>query len=213
MIFDDATGRPIDLDLRGTERDILARLPPAAGFGNRRRQRRAGGAARSRTAQTRRGGARGDAAAAALGMARRAARRRLGRVAQAGRAGASRQRRRGSQPRRARRRLSLHVGDGRQSAGLRGSLAGVVRRRPPALWRVSSPHGPATSATTSSSSLSAIAPTPTCRRPDRAANRSEPCIVDASGIVASIRRTPLTRKSPCRTPRLSGRHSSSSSRR
>jgi uncharacterized protein len=31
IIFDDATGRPIDLDLRGTERDILARLPqPAA---------------------------------------------------------------------------------------------------------------------------------------------------------------------------------------
>jgi hypothetical protein len=27
MIFDDATGRPIDLDLRGTERDIVARLP------------------------------------------------------------------------------------------------------------------------------------------------------------------------------------------
>jgi len=27
VIFDDATGRPIDLDLRGTERDIIARLP------------------------------------------------------------------------------------------------------------------------------------------------------------------------------------------
>ncbi|MEH2564761.1 DUF2239 family protein [Bradyrhizobium sp. AZCC 2289] len=27
VIFDDATGRPIDLDLRGTERDIVARLP------------------------------------------------------------------------------------------------------------------------------------------------------------------------------------------
>ncbi len=26
-IFDDATGRPIDLDLRGSERDIVARLP------------------------------------------------------------------------------------------------------------------------------------------------------------------------------------------
>ena len=32
IIFDDASGRPIDLDLRGTEPDILARLPqPAAG--------------------------------------------------------------------------------------------------------------------------------------------------------------------------------------
>lgn len=27
VIFDDTTGRPIDLDLRGTERDIVARLP------------------------------------------------------------------------------------------------------------------------------------------------------------------------------------------
>jgi len=27
VIFDDANGRPIDLDLRGTERDIVARLP------------------------------------------------------------------------------------------------------------------------------------------------------------------------------------------
>jgi hypothetical protein len=31
LVFDDANGRPIDLDLRGTERDIVARLPsPAA---------------------------------------------------------------------------------------------------------------------------------------------------------------------------------------
>jgi hypothetical protein len=31
VIFDDASGRPIDLDLRGTERDVAARLPlPAA---------------------------------------------------------------------------------------------------------------------------------------------------------------------------------------
>jgi len=30
IIFDDATGRPVDLDLRGTERDILARLPQPA---------------------------------------------------------------------------------------------------------------------------------------------------------------------------------------
>ena len=31
IIFDDATGRPIDLDLRGTHREIVARLPqPAA---------------------------------------------------------------------------------------------------------------------------------------------------------------------------------------
>jgi uncharacterized protein len=30
IIFDDSTGRPVDLDLRGTERDILARLPQPA---------------------------------------------------------------------------------------------------------------------------------------------------------------------------------------
>jgi len=30
VIFDDANGRPIDLDLRGTERDIVARLPQPA---------------------------------------------------------------------------------------------------------------------------------------------------------------------------------------
>src|SRR6478735_1845515 len=30
MIFNDATGRPLDLDLRGTEREIVARLPQPA---------------------------------------------------------------------------------------------------------------------------------------------------------------------------------------
>lgn len=30
LIFDDADGRPLDLDLRGTERDIVARLPQPA---------------------------------------------------------------------------------------------------------------------------------------------------------------------------------------
>jgi hypothetical protein len=30
VIFDDATGRPIDLDLRGTESEIVARLPQSA---------------------------------------------------------------------------------------------------------------------------------------------------------------------------------------
>jgi hypothetical protein len=31
IIFDDATGRPIDLDLRGTHRDVIARLPQLPG--------------------------------------------------------------------------------------------------------------------------------------------------------------------------------------
>jgi len=30
IIFDDATGRPIDLDLRGTDREVVARLPQPA---------------------------------------------------------------------------------------------------------------------------------------------------------------------------------------
>jgi hypothetical protein len=30
VVFDDANGQPIDLDLRGTERDVVARLPPPA---------------------------------------------------------------------------------------------------------------------------------------------------------------------------------------
>jgi hypothetical protein len=30
VIFSDASGRPIDLDLRGTDAEVLARLPPAA---------------------------------------------------------------------------------------------------------------------------------------------------------------------------------------
>jgi hypothetical protein len=31
LVFDDATGRPVDLDLRGSHRDIVARLPQPAG--------------------------------------------------------------------------------------------------------------------------------------------------------------------------------------
>ena len=95
IIFNDATGRPIDLDLRGSDDDMLARLPqlppdpPTAADETCR-----GGTARPRPAETRRGRARGHAAAAALGMARRATRRRLGRDTQAGRRGAPRQRRR-----------------------------------------------------------------------------------------------------------------------
>ena len=30
IVFDDSSGRPIDLDLRGTEQDIVARLPVTA---------------------------------------------------------------------------------------------------------------------------------------------------------------------------------------
>jgi hypothetical protein len=34
VIFSDATGHPVDLDLRGTERDIISRLPPPAALPN-----------------------------------------------------------------------------------------------------------------------------------------------------------------------------------
>src|SRR4051794_12801140 len=33
IIFSDASGRPIDLDMRGTEEEVLARLPTAAASG------------------------------------------------------------------------------------------------------------------------------------------------------------------------------------
>ena len=48
IIFSDATGQPIDLDLRGTEREIIARLPqpasPPESKPKRRRQRSRAGA-------------------------------------------------------------------------------------------------------------------------------------------------------------------------
>jgi uncharacterized protein len=34
LIFDDSTGRAVDLDLRGTDREILQRLPQPAGSAN-----------------------------------------------------------------------------------------------------------------------------------------------------------------------------------
>ena len=52
IIFSDATGRPIDLDLRGTEREIVARLPqpasPPDAEPTRRRRRSRAGAGRPR---------------------------------------------------------------------------------------------------------------------------------------------------------------------
>ena len=68
LVFDNATGRSVDLDIRGSREDLLARL---VGAGERQP---AEAAPRARAAEAGRGGARGDLAAAPLGMARRAAR-------------------------------------------------------------------------------------------------------------------------------------------
>ncbi len=69
LVFDNATGRSVDLDIRGSSEDLLARLVGAG-----ERQPAEDTAARARAAEAGRGGARGDLVAAPLGMARRAAR-------------------------------------------------------------------------------------------------------------------------------------------
>ena len=159
IIFSDATGQPIDLDLRGTEREIVARLPQpasppdveteetAAAEPRGRGRPKLGVVAREVTLLPRHWewlGAQPGGASVALRKLVEEARRANG---DADRARAARDA--------AYRFMSV---DGRQSRRLRGSLAGVVRRRPAAVRRSRSPAGPTISATTSSSSPSAIAP-------------------------------------------------------
>ncbi len=103
--------------------------------------------ARSRTAEARRGRARGHPAPAPLGMAQRPARRCLGGTAQARRRRPPHQRRPGSPARGTRCRLSLHVGNGRQPSAFRGGLAGLVRRRSAPIHRTDRELGPPTFAT------------------------------------------------------------------
>ena len=136
LIFDDANGRPLDLDLRGSEREIVARLPqPApnpeasaedlsAPEPRGRGRPKLGVVAREVTLLPRHWewlGTQPGGASVALRKLVEAARRASG----------DRDRSRAAQ----RCRLSFHVGDGRQSAGLRGGLARVVRRRPAAVCR------------------------------------------------------------------------------
>lgn len=90
---------------------------------------------RPRPPETRRRRPRNHAAAATLGVARHPTGRRFGRVAKTGRGGATRPWRPRPAARRTRRGLSFHVDDGRRLAGLRGSIARFVRRRPAALYR------------------------------------------------------------------------------
>ncbi|WP_256837343.1 DUF2239 family protein [Pseudomonas aeruginosa] len=71
LVFDNATGRSVDLDIHGSSEDLLARLVVA---GERQPTEEAAPRARGAAAEAGRGGARGDLAAAPLGMARRAAR-------------------------------------------------------------------------------------------------------------------------------------------
>ena len=136
IIFDDASGRPIDLDLRGTEREIVARLPqPAPDAGS------AGGSSRGTEPRGRGRPKLGVVAREVTLLPRHwdwlatqpggasVALRKL--VEEARRS----QRRSRPQPRRQGRGLSFHVDHGRQSAGLRGSLARIVRGRPAAICR------------------------------------------------------------------------------
>ena len=86
-IFDDETSRPIEVDFRGT----VERCPRAHPGGAPARQPvDPKAAARTGPAEAWRRRARGDAAAAPLGMARTPAGRRLGGAAQAGRRGPAR---------------------------------------------------------------------------------------------------------------------------
>ncbi len=121
VIFDNATGKSLDIDLRGSHREVVARLPqpttvepetdaPAEPRGRGR-------------PKLRRRRPRDNAVAATLGLARRTAGRCLSRATQAGRKCPPREWRQGSSTRRARCGLSLHVDHGRRSAGLRGSVA------------------------------------------------------------------------------------------
>ena len=159
LIFNDANGRPLDLDLRGSERDIVARLPqPASNSAIVSRRPARAGAARARAAQARGRGPRGDAVAAALGMARGTARRRIGGAAKARGGGA-------------------HVPAAILTAAAPRETPPIIScPRWPAICRASrkprghcspmiggnlsrlSPAGPATSAITSSSLPSAIVP-------------------------------------------------------
>ena len=59
LVFDNATGRSVDLDIRGSSEDLLARLVGAG-------ERQPAEAARARAAEAGRGGARGDLVAAPL---------------------------------------------------------------------------------------------------------------------------------------------------
>ena len=140
LIFDDETSEQIEVDLRGTADDVARRFERPADAVER-------GAARSGASPARGRGARGDAFAASLGMARRPARRRVGDAPQARRRGPPRQRGQGPNPQGARSGLSIPVDDGREPAGLRGSQSRLFAGDSADSTR-KSPPGPPTSART-----------------------------------------------------------------
>ena len=129
LIFSDSTGRAIDLDPRGSDEEMLARLPETAlpsetpehappGEPRGRGRPKLGVVAREVTLLPRH-----------WDWLNAQPRRRVGRAAQTRRRRPSRQRRPGSSPRGAGRRLSFHVGNGGQPAAFRASFAVAVRRR------------------------------------------------------------------------------------
>src|SRR5882757_1198533 len=119
LIFESGSSAPVDIDLRGSVDDVLARIPPATIPADE-----------ETVVAAPRGRARNYAAAAALGLAGAAKGRRLGGDPQAGRRGTARKRGRRSYPPRAGSGLPFHVCDGRQPAALRGGDPCAVRRRP-----------------------------------------------------------------------------------
>ena len=84
VVLDAGDSQVVDLDLRGSESEIAARVSASHAPGRKRTQRHAGARDRARATTTRRGLARGFAVAAALGMAPDATRRRVGGLAETG---------------------------------------------------------------------------------------------------------------------------------
>ncbi len=127
VVLDAGNSEVVDLDLRGSESEIAARVAGGLARADERIGSRAGTRDRAGTTATRRGLARGVVVASALGLAPDAARRGLGDVATTGGRGASSQRRARSLRGRAGSGGSLPARDGRRPAALRGRAACVLR--------------------------------------------------------------------------------------
>ncbi len=131
LVFDNATGRSLDIDTRrGRRRRHRTLRAPYRRCKARERRPWRGHAkrtARQGASEAWRCRARGDAAAASLGLAREATRRRISGFAKTGRRRTSHPFPTRQSPRRPGARLSLHVRHGRRLARFRGSGARCSR--------------------------------------------------------------------------------------
>ena len=131
LIFDDVTGEQIELDFRGTGSDVVNRiakatseqLPAAVSVEPAGEVPRGPGRPKLGVVAPR-----SHFAAAALGLAQRSTRGCVGRAAKACGGGEARQRGPGPRSTVTRVGLPVHVGDGRQSAGIRGGNKGLIRQ-------------------------------------------------------------------------------------